>query len=73
MQWNRENDAAVAKYKKETFDKIFTNEIARDAGMRQFYVDPTTPDATPKKPDGFMAAGDFTDIQLGDNEAGLDI
>lgn len=34
MQWNRENDADVSKYAKATFDKIFTNEIKRDAGMR---------------------------------------
>jgi hypothetical protein len=42
MEWLRENDAAVAKYNKQTFDKIFTNEIKRDEGMKQFYVDPTT-------------------------------
>jgi hypothetical protein len=30
--------------------------------MREFYVNPTTPDATPKAPKGFMAAGDFADV-----------
>ena len=30
--------------------------------MREFYVDPTTTDSTPKAPKGFMAAGDFTDV-----------
>ena len=53
MQWNRENDAAVAKYKKETFDKIFNNEILRDKGMKQFYIDPTSWNSDPKGPPGF--------------------
>jgi hypothetical protein len=56
MQWNRENDAAVSKYAKATFDKIFTNEIKRDAGMREFYVDPTSFNSAPSKPPGFSAA-----------------
>jgi hypothetical protein len=30
--------------------------------MREFYVDPTTPDSTPNKPPGFKAAGDFADL-----------
>ena len=34
MAWNRENDANVAKYAKQTFDKIFKNEILRDDGMK---------------------------------------
>jgi hypothetical protein len=53
MQWNRENDAAVAKYKKETFDKIFHNEIVRDEGMKAFYVDPTTYNTVPGVAKGF--------------------
>lgn len=50
MAWNRENDAAVAKYQKETFDKIFNNEIERDNGMKAFYVNPTTYNSKPLAP-----------------------
>ena len=68
MAWNRENDAAVAKYQKETFDKIFNNEIERDNGMKAFYVNPTTYNSSPPKAPGFEAA-----VQLGDNDAGLEL
>lgn len=47
MQWNRENDADVAKYKQETFRKIFKNEKLRDSGMREYNVDPTSYDSKP--------------------------
>lgn len=59
MESNRVTSANVAKYAAETHDKIFNNEIARDAGMREFYVDPTSFDSTPEKPTGFKAARDF--------------
>jgi hypothetical protein len=42
MQSNRDVAASQEKYAKETFDKIFKNEKIRDAGMKEFLIDPTT-------------------------------
>ena len=50
MEWIRENAANVAAAKKETFSKIFKNEKLRDAGMREFYVEPTTFNSAPLAP-----------------------
>jgi len=47
MQSNRDTSASQAKYAKETFDKIFKNEKIRDAGMKEFLIDPTTTNEAP--------------------------
>ena len=53
MQSDRDTSASVAKYDKETFDKIFTNEKIRDAGMKEFLINPTTTNEIPLAPKGF--------------------
>jgi hypothetical protein len=50
MQSDRETSASQAKYATETFDKIFKNEKIRDAGMKEFLINPTTPNEAPFAP-----------------------
>jgi hypothetical protein len=50
MESNRQVAAAQAKYKKETFDRIYENEIKRTKGMQQFFVDPTSYNDAPFAP-----------------------
>jgi hypothetical protein len=50
MQSDRDTSASVAKYDKETFDKIFKNEKIRDAGMKEFLINPTTTNEKPWAP-----------------------
>jgi len=47
MQSNRDTTASQTKYAKEAFDKIFKNEKIRDAGMKEFLIDPTTTNQAP--------------------------
>jgi len=47
MQSNRDTSASVAKYEKATFDRIFENEQLRNAGMKAFYVGPSTYNSPP--------------------------
>jgi len=50
MQSNRDTTASQTKYAKEAFDKIFKNEKIRDAGMKEFLIDPTTTNEKPFAP-----------------------
>jgi hypothetical protein len=50
MQSDRDVAASQSKYAKETFDKIFKNEKIRDAGMKEFLIDPTTTNEAPFAP-----------------------
>ena len=50
MTSDRDTSASQAKYKKEAFDKIFKNEKIRDAGMKEFLIDPTTTNQAPFAP-----------------------
>jgi len=53
MQSDRDTSASVAKYAKSTFDRIFENEKIRDAGMKEFLINPTSTNAMPLAPKGF--------------------
>ena len=47
MQSDRDVAASQSKYAKQTFDKIFDNEKIRDAGMKEFLINPTTTNEPP--------------------------
>ena len=73
MQSDRETSASQAKYAQETFDKIFKNEKIRDAGMKEFLVNPTTTNEAPWAPGfGFQVDGLSEVKPKGDKDAKAD-